>query len=628
MLSCNGYTTYSQGAYGATNGAPSLYMQANFDDVFASGVQIGDLTAGAATDALVGAGERAALFTSAQAIIDLLPVGGPDSPPQGLNTDSVDATSLGAGTLAGHTIAMTLSLGFDAADAGFAAAPGYLGDLTYNAASGITTVLNGLTVTAIVAEANAFLSGAATTHSGGELTEALRLIIQEFDNGIQDTTNELDLDCDDVCDDPIQTTVEIFNGGAISGQKWEDHDGNGIQDVGDDGIPNWNITLTLDVDGDGFDADDDQVIGTTPTDGSGNYSFTGLAAGSYRVEEETVAGWTHTTDTFHDVTLTASVVTTVEELNTDADDCIDEILTTITTTVSSSDGNSFGNFENIAICGVKYQDHNGNGTQDANDQVLSGWTFILNDDGDGIANNGEVIAVTGNDGVFCFSDIGPGAWNVTEAFRALNWVPTQGDDGYSGSAMSGEDVNDLTFGNVDVGKENGKTLGFWSNKNGQALITSSDIAALNALNLKTASGADAAFTNAASVKSFLLAGTATNMANMLSVQLAATVLNVLHANFGSSTSIYIDGTLTSWSGNGQGANLAANLDHDGDSDNADADGLVNEYGFADINALIAAANAELAAHSVVLSGSAFRDYQEALKIAFDGMNNNLAIFAL
>src|SRR5262245_16840661 len=120
------------------------------------------------------------------------------------------------------------------------------------------------------------------------------------------------------------------------------------------------------------------------------------------------------------------------------------------------------------------------------------------------------------------------------------------------------------------------------------------------------------------------------MANMLSAQLAATVLNLRHNMFGSSTAIRIDGALTSWSGNSQGSSLAANLDHDGDSNNADADGLVNEHGFAKIDDLIAAANAALAANPNTTSGvtsASVRSFQEALKIAFDAMNNNLAIFA-
>ncbi|MCA9258301.1 MAG: hypothetical protein KDA61_03825 [Planctomycetales bacterium] len=627
MLSCDGFLTYSQGAYGGP-GAPFDYMAAHFATVFPSGVQIGNQTAGAATDLNVGAGQRAALFTSAAAVQALLPVGGVDTPPQGLQGDSINATSLDAGALAGHTLAIVLSLGFDAANPLFDgnASNGLLSDLVYQASSGITTVLNGMTVGQIVAEANQYLSGAATAHTGAVLTLGLNLIIQEYDGGVQNTSNVLELECGD-CDDPIETTRDVFIGGVISGQKWEDHNGDGIQDLGDDGIKDWNITLIRDVDGDGFGGADDVIVATS-TAADGTYSFTALAAGNYRVQEGDVPGWTHTTVAFHDVTLTATIEVAVEEINNDGDDCVDEVRTTTTTTVSSSSDNSFGNFENIKIRGLKYQDHNGNGVQDDGDQPLAGWTFILNDNGNRMVDVGETTAVTNAAGVFCFTDVGPGVWTVVEAIAGANWIQTQGNSGYDGTAYSGENAAGLVFGNTLVAGQNGKTIGFWSNKNGQALITPADIAALNALNLKNAVGVDAVFTNAASVKNFLLGATATNMANMLSAQLAAMQLNVLHGFYGASTSIYIGGALASWSGNTQGASLAANLDHDGDADNADADGLVNAFGFAKISDLIAAANAELALHSTAFSGAAWRAYQESLKIAFDGMNNNLPIFAV
>jgi hypothetical protein len=75
----------------------------------------------------------------------------------------------------------------------------------------------------------------------------------------------------------------------------------------------------------------------------------------------------------------------------------------------------------------------------------------------------------------------------------------------------------------------GKTLGFWSNKNGQALINSSDVDALNALNLYKPTGWEyPPFTDKTQIKSYLLSATAVNMSWMLSAQLIATELNVRH----------------------------------------------------------------------------------------------------
>jgi hypothetical protein len=57
-----------------------------------------------------------------------------------------------------------------------------------------------------------------------------------------------------------------------------------------------------------------------------------------------------------------------------------------------------------AICGMKFDDHNGNGVRDAGDEGLAGWTIILNDNGNGVVDNGEKHAVTGPNGTYRFGN--------------------------------------------------------------------------------------------------------------------------------------------------------------------------------------------------------------------------------
>jgi uncharacterized repeat protein (TIGR01451 family) len=59
---------------------------------------------------------------------------------------------------------------------------------------------------------------------------------------------------------------------TISGQKFEDKNGNGRKETGDDGLAGWTIQLDLDNDG--------KVDGTTKTDARGNYRFPAVAPGS------------------------------------------------------------------------------------------------------------------------------------------------------------------------------------------------------------------------------------------------------------------------------------------------------------------------------------------------------------
>ncbi|RLB67268.1 MAG: hypothetical protein DRH04_08220, partial [Deltaproteobacteria bacterium] len=66
--------------------------------------------------------------------------------------------------------------------------------------------------------------------------------------------------------------------GSIGDTVWFDVDGDGVQDAGEDGIPNVTVILEGDVDADGVT----QTI-TTTTDADGNYLFDWLPAGPYTV---------------------------------------------------------------------------------------------------------------------------------------------------------------------------------------------------------------------------------------------------------------------------------------------------------------------------------------------------------
>lgn len=98
--------------------------------------------------------------------------------------------------------------------------------------------------------------------------------------------------------------------------------------------------------------------------------------------------------------------------------------------------------------------------------------------------------------------------------------------------VTGLDFGDLCFRPAS----GGKTLGFWSNKNGQAIMRSTDnfagaLAFLRNLPLKTTRTGNVDFdpTTYASFRTWLLDGNAVNMAYMLSVQLAATSLDVRYS---------------------------------------------------------------------------------------------------
>ena len=79
----------------------------------------------------------------------------------------------------------------------------------------------------------------------------------------------------------VVTTLDTL---TLGNQIFDDVNGDGKFDAGDTGVANVNLTLFADTNNDGvFDAGDTQIAITT-TNGSGIYSFAGLAAGNYIVE--------------------------------------------------------------------------------------------------------------------------------------------------------------------------------------------------------------------------------------------------------------------------------------------------------------------------------------------------------
>lgn len=272
--------------------------------------------------------------------------------------------------------------------------------------------------------------------------------------------------------------------------------------------------------------------------------------------------------------------------------------TTVTVTATDACGNSSQKTFTVtvtgsSVCGLKFFDANVDG-QNNDSKVVSGITINLQGT-DSKGNTVSLTTTTGTDGKYCFNNLPLGSYTVSEVLPGSNWVANTATS-YS-VTVSGCDatVNVDAFGNVCLGYGGGLTLGFWSNKNGQALFGSDDLALMVSLNLRNANGTDFNPTSYSAFRTWLLNATATNMAYMLSAQLAAMQLNVLNGKVSGSSLVYAPGC-----GN---------------------TGVNNNY--ISINDLIAAANAALGADGYTPSGDPNRAYQECLKIALDKGNNNL-----
>jgi hypothetical protein len=109
-----------------------------------------------------------------------------------------------------------------------------------------------------------------------------------------------------------------FKLGEISGIKFLD-DGDGIKETGEPGIANWTIVLK--------NATNGATLETKVTDTNGFYSFTGLVAGIYRIEEEQQEGYTQRLPTagYYEITVQSGTNSTGNNFGNQAIEPIDVI---------------------------------------------------------------------------------------------------------------------------------------------------------------------------------------------------------------------------------------------------------------------------------------------------------------
>jgi len=258
--------------------------------------------------------------------------------------------------------------------------------------------------------------------------------------------------------------------------------------------------------------------------------------------------------------------------------------------------------EGSLVAGFKFYDANLNGIFDPEEVGIPLWKIQLF--GTAASNT-----TTDLDGAYAFVNLAPGTYGVCEVIpqTAPSWVPT------TPTSITGilvpPDSEDNNFGNVCLGAGGGKTLGFWSNKNGQAKMNDGgslepELALLRNLNLRDAAGNDFNPTSYAQFRKWLLSAKATNMAYMLSAQLATMELNV-EAEFVSANSMVHAGA----------APLSCNVP-----------GL-SATGFISIANLMdganSASNHSLFTDANTTASGVARSCQEFMKNALDNANNNV-----
>ena len=258
-----------------------------------------------------------------------------------------------------------------------------------------------------------------------------------------------------------QTLPELNFGnlrlGEINGLKFLDHNANGIQDPGDEQLPNWQITIS------GFDGLGRPVTVSVPnpttlTDANGEYSFTGIWPGTYTISETLQGGYRQSAPAGG----TFTVRVDSGEVIGDPDPlALNPML-------------AFGNYLPGRISGYKFHDRDGDQVRDLGEEYLDGWTIQLLDDqgnaildgggnpitvvtggtnfgGDGLDNDNDTIVDEADErGYYELTLLDPGDYLVQEILQP-GWaqtLPLQGMLGLPVSLLSGASETNVNFGNA------------------------------------------------------------------------------------------------------------------------------------------------------------------------------------
>ncbi|MFA4873373.1 MAG: SdrD B-like domain-containing protein [Patescibacteria group bacterium] len=184
--------------------------------------------------------------------------------------------------------------------------------------------------------------------------------------------------------------------GLVSGVKFEDVNGNSAKDTGEPLLAGWTITLLKGT----------TTVVTTITGAGGAYSFNNLIPGAYEVRETLKSG----------LPAQAGWVQTLPQRGTPY--AVDVVSGTRTTDVD------FGNFRMATLNGTKYNDRNNNRRKDTGEPGLAGWTIILVN----LTTGEQRTTVTGANGAYQFTNLGPGKYLVREVLRS-GWLPTSPANG-------------------------------------------------------------------------------------------------------------------------------------------------------------------------------------------------------
>lgn len=218
------------------------------------------------------------------------------------------------------------------------------------------------------------------------------------------------------------TQLDFYNltpvTGSLSGVLWNDLDGNGLQSVGEDPLPGWQVFVDLNGNGT-LDSDDPNMV----TDSAGAYSFSGIAYGNATSRDIVPATWASTNP--------VSGATTIHLLNGE-----------------NRTGVNFGNRERIGtIQGSVWNDANGDRVRGTVESGLASWTVFLDINHDGLQDATEPSTLTDANGGYGFTRVPVGTYSVVEVVPS-GWVTSEGKVSAITTTLGIGGVNVVDFYNL------------------------------------------------------------------------------------------------------------------------------------------------------------------------------------
>lgn len=203
----------------------------------------------------------------------------------------------------------------------------------------------------------------------------------------------------------------------LCGYKYHDINGNGLPDPGEPPLAGWTFNVT---NGSGA------IVGSATTGDNGRFCIE-VAPGSYTVSEVAQTGWTQTQPSSGTYSVSVNQGTQLQKL-------------------------IFGNTKVTSkICGIKFNDIDGDGIQDPGEAGLPGWTIEVQ-----LPGGSTVSVVTGAHGRYCIDlpagQPGSGTDYIVSEVMQSGWQQTHpaAPGTYTLSLPQGTSKDGVNFGNRKV----------------------------------------------------------------------------------------------------------------------------------------------------------------------------------